>query len=64
MTKTKEELIHLRTEYETLTNKLKELTSEELKLVTGGGRECDEYLACGHGHGNNGKPTLILWDET
>lgn len=31
-------------EYETLNNKLKELTEEELKLVTGGTQECDGFL--------------------
>ena len=36
MTKTKEELIVLKSEYETLTSKLKELSEEELKVVTGG----------------------------
>lgn len=37
MTKTKEELQQLKTEYETLTNKLKELTEEEIQIVVGGG---------------------------
>ena len=36
MSKTKEELNQLKTEYETLTTKLKELTDDELKEVTGG----------------------------
>lgn len=35
--KTQEELNQLKTEYETLTTKLKELTDDELKEVTGGG---------------------------
>ena len=34
--KTQEELNTLKTEYETLNNKLKELTEEELSEVTGG----------------------------
>ena len=34
--KTKEELKELKQEFESLTNKLSELTQEELKLVTGG----------------------------
>ena len=34
--KTKEELTQLKTEYETLNNELKELSEEELKMVTGG----------------------------
>ena len=34
MTKTKEELNQLKTEYETVTNKLKELTEEELNMAT------------------------------
>ena len=33
--KTQEELRELKEEYEALNNKLKELTEEELKLVTG-----------------------------
>lgn len=36
MAKTQEELNQLKNEYESLTNKLKELNEEELKLVTGG----------------------------
>ena len=36
MAKTQEELNQLKNEYETLNNKLKELTDEELKQVTGG----------------------------
>ena len=36
MAKTQEELNTLKTEYETVTNKLKELTDEELGYVTGG----------------------------
>ena len=36
MGKTQEELNELRTEYETLNNKLQELTEDELSIVTGG----------------------------
>ena len=36
MAKTQEELTQLKKEYETLNNKLKELTEDELRLVTGG----------------------------
>lgn len=36
MAKTQEELITLKKEYDTVTAKLKELTQEELLLVTGG----------------------------
>ena len=36
MTITQKELIKLKQEYETLNNKLKELTEDELKIVTGG----------------------------
>ena len=36
MTKTQEELNQLKNKYESLTNKLKELTNEELIQVTGG----------------------------
>ena len=42
MAKTKEELNNLKIEYETLNSKLKELTEEELKLVTGGNGEDGE----------------------
>ena len=41
MPKTQEELIQLKIEYETLNNKLKELTEEELEQVTGGLKEHD-----------------------
>lgn len=60
--KTKEELNELKSEYETLTTKLQELSEEEFKEVVGGTQECDEYLANSLGHGGNGKPTLPLWD--
>ena len=43
MTKTKEELDQLKQECETLANKLKELTDDELKQVTGGA-SVDESL--------------------
>ena len=36
MSKTQEEITQLKSEYKSLTNKLKELTEDELKLVTGG----------------------------
>ena len=36
MTKTLEELNELKKEYETLTAKLKEISDDELKIVTGG----------------------------
>ena len=36
MAKTKEELMELKNEYETLNSKLKALTEEELEEVTGG----------------------------
>ena len=42
--KTQEELKELKNEYETLNNKLKELSEDELKLVTGGTQESDENL--------------------
>ena len=42
--KTKEQLKQLKEEYEALNIKLKELTEEELKLVTGGTQECDGFL--------------------
>ena len=37
MAKTQEELTQLKEEYETLNNKIAELTDDELKLVSGGG---------------------------
>ena len=39
MAKTQEELKTLKTEYETLNNKLKELSDDELKTVVGGGTD-------------------------
>lgn len=36
MTKTKEKLQQLKQEYESLTNRLKQLSDDELKYVTGG----------------------------
>lgn len=36
MVKTQDELNQLKTEYETLTTKLQELSEDELKVVTGG----------------------------
>ena len=42
MAKTQEELKQLKTEYEKLTDKLKELTEDELRLVTGGTQESEE----------------------
>lgn len=36
MAKSKEELVELKNEYEALATKLKELSIDELKLVTGG----------------------------
>ena len=36
MTKTKEELNQLKKEYETMINRLKELSDDELNIVTGG----------------------------
>ena len=48
--KTKEELNAIKEKVEALNKKLAELTEDELKLVNGG-------------HGKNGKPTQVLWDE-
>ncbi|MBQ0035700.1 MAG: bacteriocin [Firmicutes bacterium] len=36
MAKTKEELSQIKKEFETLTTKLKELSEDELKMITGG----------------------------
>lgn len=41
--KTQEELTQLKHEYETLNNKLKDLTEDELKEVTGGNSWSDYY---------------------
>ena len=46
MTKTKEELKELKTDYESLTNRLKELTEEELKNVLGGNDGNSKQLTC------------------
>ena len=46
MAKTKEELNQLKTEYETLNNKLKELTEDELREVTGGGKNDKDKCQC------------------
>ena len=49
MSKTQEELNQLKNEYESLTNKLKELTEEELIIVAGG---------------DNDEPNLIINNGT
>ena len=46
MPKTKEELIQLKNEYESLTSKLKELTEEDLKNVLGGNAVNNDQLLC------------------
>ena len=48
MAKTKEELNTLKVEYETLNNKLKELTEDELKKVIGGNYHYFPVGAGGH----------------
>lgn len=49
MAKTQEELKQLKTEYESLTNKLKELTEDELKEVSGGaGNTPDVVFHCSY----------------
>ena len=48
MAKTQEELKELKTEYETLNNKLKELSDDELKTVVGGYGDM-EYSSVGTG---------------
>ena len=57
MTKTKEELNELKNEYEKLNKKLKELTEDELKLVTGGigenGIRRDSIKCCSRGNEPN-----------
>ena len=49
--KTKEELNALKIEVETLSRKLKELTGEELALVTGGDPGCAQFFNDGKGFG-------------
>ena len=44
MAKTKEELKELREEYESLSTKLKELTEDELSIVTGGTVSVDDSI--------------------
>lgn len=72
MAKTKEELNVLKKEYESLATKLKELNEDELKQVCGGVNIWDiavklkekfNTLTNINEHGDNGKPTLPLWDE-
>ena len=43
--KTQEELNVIKSEVDKLNAKLEELTEDELKEVTGGAQECDEYLS-------------------
>ena len=43
MAKTQEELNQLKEEYETLSNKLSELTEDEIKIVSGGYEIFDKY---------------------
>ena len=47
MTKTKEELEQLKSECETLNNKLRELSEEELNVVTGGEANILKVLTTG-----------------
>lgn len=42
MAKTKEELEQLKKEYEELNNKLRDLSEEEINLITGGSQQQDE----------------------
>ena len=44
MAKTKEELNQLKQEYESLNNKLKELTEDELQIVVGGALQNEYYV--------------------
>ena len=44
MTKTQEELSALKQKYESLTNKLKELTDDELQIVVGGASQNEFYV--------------------
>ena len=73
--KTKEELEALKEEYKTLSQKLAELTEEELKVVIGGASGSVDALRTGNiqdpdhpGSGNvglkNGRPNELKNDET
>ena len=42
MAKTKEELDQLKKEYEELNNKLRDLSEDEINLITGGSQQKDE----------------------
>lgn len=54
MTKTQEELNKLKLEYETLNNKLKELSEVELKQVTGGNSWNEDWGSEGKDSGDPG----------
>ena len=54
MAKTKEELNQLKAEYETLNNKLKELTEDELLEVTGGNFWNEDWGSEGKDSGDPG----------
>ena len=59
MAKTKEELNELKNEFESLTFKLRELTDDELNIVTGGGLPATGAIARIIGPNGAGKSTLI-----
>lgn len=70
--KTDKELKEIKDEYKKLSDKLKELTDNELKEVCAGVNIWDIavklkdkfYIGSEiNAHGKNGKPTLPLWDE-
>ena len=65
MAKTKEELNELKEEIETLSQKLGELSDEEMEEVTGGSGVLDFYKKIGEGIKNIGKKVLpIVSDPT
>ena len=63
MTKTKEELNQLKEEYKTLTAKLKELTEDELNVVTGGLVPNKEFKVDIRGFGTIGSATSLLIED-
>ena len=62
MAKTKEELDTLRIEYETLNNKLNELTDDELKIVAGG-KSVPNNQEAGPKYSNGSNVRFYLWND-
>lgn len=58
MKKTQKELDQIKLECEELSNKLKELSEEELQVVTAGTQECDSFVSKTLERGKNGNPVI------